>query len=96
MTEQIFRSMLARLTANAALMEAEVRADPLPFLRRAVKEMAALHKVLIDVETALNDTNWVWDEAAKINMPADLYQADTARVGKAREVLSRWMSGREA
>lgn len=96
MTDQTYRATLAKLTANVALMQAEVRADPLPFLQRAAREMGALHQVLMEIETALNDTNWVFDQAAAANIPPDLYKADHARLTKARAALTRWMTGREA
>jgi hypothetical protein len=76
-------------------MEAQVKADPLPFLQRAADEMGALHRVLVEVETALNDTNWVFGDATAFNVPVDHYKAGTARVKKARDVLAQWMSGKK-
>lgn len=93
MTERTYNKMLARLTANAAMTEACVKADPLPFIKRAQHQMLELHKVLVAVDDALNDTNWVFDDAAAMNVPCDFYKADTARVRKARDTLAKWMSG---
>ena len=93
MTERTYNEMLARLTANSATTVACMKADPLHFLMRAHAQMSELHNVLVAVDDALNDTNWVFDDAAAMNVPCDSYKADTERVRKARDALAKWMSG---
>lgn len=85
-----FRQALARLTAIAETRSAMIRADPIPAIEDAHKRMAHLHQVLLDVEAAINDTNYVFDVAAEFNVPIDHFKSDHLRLEKARAVLYKY------
>lgn len=93
MGRQDFRQTLAKLLAAVALQEAQIIADPLPWLKKASDRMTELQQTLLDVETALCDDNWVYDDATKLGIPVDCYKADTDRIAKARAILSRYING---
>lgn len=85
-----FKQARARLTALCATREALFKTDPRPTLNKCLEEMSRMDQVLRDVETALRDTNWVYDEAAKANVPPQFYRDAQQRLSKARAVLDAY------
>lgn len=88
-----FRETLAKLTAMVATQRAMCVADPLPFLDRAYRQMASMHRAMLEVEAALNDPIETYEAAAACGVPVDYYKGDTEKLHKARAALAEYLRG---
>ena len=92
MSEKEFREKLARLTALVAIHDAQVMANPKPYLEEMSKQCGKLLKVLEEVEYALSP-DFIYDfwenqcDKGAIQRPQDIQGEALIRCNKALEVL---------
>lgn len=90
-----FDQRMARLTALVALGEAAFKADPLPVLRAAQREMIELRKVLDRVDHALSP-DIVFETAEHLHVrPSNIQGEAYIRCEAAKKVLREYRSGKQ-
>lgn len=101
MSENDFRQKLARLQTLIAIRDAQVRADPLKYLREMEGQCVELLKVLDDVKYALSP-DCVFDfwqqecDGFQIRRPADIQGEALIRCNKALGILQTYQRGGRA
>ncbi|HAD32183.1 MAG TPA: hypothetical protein DCE77_11460 [Methylophaga sp.] len=81
-------NIFARLTAVAAIKEAQIKSDPIRYLSVAADEVLRYRKILEDVETALmglDSFDWIIENTTI--EPRDFQGEDKLRVKMALEIL---------
>lgn len=85
--------IIAKLRTMIAISEAEVAANPMPYLREAHSSLIEARICFEELERALSP-DVVWEEADNMGVkPIDFIGGDRVKINKASEVLRKYYSG---
>lgn len=88
--------IMAKLMAMAEIREAQIKANPIPYLEKAYEELAAARECFEKIEYALSP-DIVFDVAGESDIrPTDIQGEAYIRCEKAREVIREYMKGEAA
>ena len=87
--------VMARLMAMAEIKEAQIKANPIPYLQKAYEELAAARECFEKIEYALSP-DIIFDIADDSNIkPTNINAEAYIRCEKAKEVIREYMEGKK-